>query len=128
MLCAWLSNLQAPVARREPHPTHIHAQTLQDDYFWLREKESPEVLAYLTAENDYTAAHLAGTEDLQASLYREMLSHIKETDTSLPGARRRVVLLHTHHRGKAVPDPLPPTCGSKTAPITRTRRKRCCWT
>ncbi len=77
-------DLEAPVARREPHPTHIHDQTLQDDYFWLREKESPEVLDYLRAENAYTAAHLAGTEDLQAALYREMLSHIKETDTSLP--------------------------------------------
>ncbi len=77
-------DLQAPVARREPHPTHIHGQTLEDDYFWLRDKDSPEVLAYLKAENDYTVAHLVGTEQLQAALYREMLSHIKETDTSLP--------------------------------------------
>ncbi len=73
-----------PVARREPHPTHIHGQALEDDYFWLREKESPEVIAYLQAENAYTAAHLADTAPLQAELYREMLSHIKETDTSLP--------------------------------------------
>ncbi len=73
-----------PVARREPHPTHLHGQTLEDDYFWLRDKESPEVTAYLTAENAYTNAYLAGTQDLQAALYREMLSHIKETDTSLP--------------------------------------------
>ncbi len=95
--------LQAPVARREPHPTHIHSQTLDDDYFWLREKESPEVIAYLTAENEYTASHLAGTEDLQASLYREMLSHIKETDTSLP-VRDGLWFYHTHTiEGKQYP-------------------------
>lgn len=78
------SEATAPVARREPHPTHLHGQTLEDDYFWLREKESPEVIAYLEAENAYTAAQMAGTETLQDELYREMLSHIKETDTSVP--------------------------------------------
>lgn len=75
---------QPPVARREPHPTHLHGQTLEDDYFWLRNKESGEVLDYLRAENSYTAAVMAGTEPLQEQLYREMLSHIKETDTSVP--------------------------------------------
>ncbi len=73
-----------PVARKEPHPTHIHGQVLQDDYFWLRSKTSDEVLAYLQAENDYTAALLKPTAELQETLYREMLSHIKETDTSVP--------------------------------------------
>lgn len=73
-----------PVARREPHPTQIHGTTLEDDYFWLRDKNSPEVIAYLNAENEYTAAQMAGTEALQKSLYDEMLSHIKETDTSVP--------------------------------------------
>ncbi len=76
--------LQPPVANRIPHPTHIHGQTLEDDYFWLREKDAPEVRAYLEAENAYTDAVMAPTKELQETLYREMLSHIKETDTSLP--------------------------------------------
>ena len=63
-----MPSVQPPVARREPHPTHIHNQTLEDDYFWLRNKDSEEVLAYLRAENDYTAAVLAGTEPLQDEL------------------------------------------------------------
>lgn len=75
---------QPPVARLEPHPTHLHGQTLEDDYFWLRNKDSEEVLDYLTAENDHTSAVMAGTEALQDQLYREMLSHIKETDASVP--------------------------------------------
>ena len=50
----------------------------------MRDKDSPEVLAYLNAENAYTAAVMEPTADLQATLYTEMLSHIKETDESVP--------------------------------------------
>ena len=73
-----------PVARREPKPTTIHGHTLEDDYAWLRQKGAPEVTAYLEAENAFTEAWMAPTQDLQEQLYSEMLSHIKETDESLP--------------------------------------------
>jgi len=73
-----------PVAHRDPTPTTLHGITLQDDYRWMRDKDSPEVLAYLTAENAWTAAAMAPTAALQATLYAEMLSHIKETDESVP--------------------------------------------
>jgi oligopeptidase B len=75
---------QPPVARRDPTPTTLHGVTLHDDYRWMRDKSSPEVLNYLNAENAYTAAVMAPTADLQATLYAEMLSHIKETDESVP--------------------------------------------
>lgn len=76
--------LLPPVANQEPHPTTLHGKTLEDDYFWMREKESPAVRAHLDSENAYTDAVMASTKDLQEQLYREMLSHIKETDTSVP--------------------------------------------
>jgi oligopeptidase B len=75
---------QPPEARRDPTPTTLHGVTLADDYRWMRDKTSPEVLEYLTAENAYTAAVMAHTAPLQATLYAEMLSHIKETDESVP--------------------------------------------
>jgi oligopeptidase B len=75
---------QPPVARREPTSTTLHGVTLHDDYRWMRDKNSPELLAYLNAENAYTSAFMAPTADLQAKLYAEMLSHIKETDESVP--------------------------------------------
>jgi len=75
---------QPPSARRDPTPTTLHGVTLEDDFRWIRDKDSPEVLAYLDAENAYTAAVMAPTADLQATLYAEMLSHIKETDESVP--------------------------------------------
>jgi oligopeptidase B len=73
-----------PKARREPTPTTIHGHTLEDDYRWMRDKGSPEVLQYLEGENAYTAGIMKPTEELQAKLYAEMLSHIKETDESVP--------------------------------------------
>ena len=73
-----------PVARQDPHTTTLHGHTLRDDYGWLRNKESEEVLDYLRAENVYTEAVMAPTTELQGRLYREMLSHIKETDRSVP--------------------------------------------
>jgi oligopeptidase B len=73
-----------PVARREPTTTTLHGHTLHDDYAWLRNKDAQEVTAYLEAENAYADAWMAPTKDLQETLYREMLSHIKETDESYP--------------------------------------------
>lgn len=77
-------NLIAPVAKRIPQPTLLHGIELKDDYAWLREKDSPQVLEYLNAENAYTAACTRDTEALQGELYAEILSHIKEDDVSVP--------------------------------------------
>ncbi len=74
----------APFARKDPRQTLLHGRTLRDDYGWLRNKEAEEVLAYLRAENAYTDAVMAPTTQLQEQLYREMLSHMKETDVSVP--------------------------------------------
>ncbi|MDQ7007522.1 MAG: S9 family peptidase [Acidobacteriota bacterium] len=73
-----------PLAEQRPHLTEIHGRTLTDEYFWLRERGAPEVLAYLEAENDYTAARMAHTRDLQEELFREFRTRLKETDTSVP--------------------------------------------
>ena len=75
---------QPPTAKKVPKVETVHGQRWADDYFWLREKANPEVAAYLEAENAYTDAVMKPTESLQASLYKEMLGHIKETDLSVP--------------------------------------------
>ncbi len=73
-----------PIARRQETIHTIHGHRLADDYAWLREKTSPEVIAFLEQENAYTVAVMKPTEELQAALYKEMISHIKETDVSVP--------------------------------------------
>ncbi len=72
-----------PVARKHPAQTRIHDITLVDDYAWLRDKENPEVTAYLEAENVYADAQMAPLASLRDELYREMLSHVKQTDVSV---------------------------------------------
>src|SRR5277367_1666191 len=79
-----VTRLTQPAAKPQHKETALHGHTLRDDYAWLRDKESAETLAYLQSENDYTAAVLEPTKELQDKLYREMLSHIKETDVSVP--------------------------------------------
>ena len=73
-----------PVARKIPKTDVVHGAARQDDYFWLRDKDAPEVTAYLEAENAYADAALKPTETFQADLYREMLARIKEDDQSVP--------------------------------------------
>jgi oligopeptidase B len=73
-----------PVARRVPFQRTHHGDTFVDDYEWLRDKESPETLAYLEAENSYTesrTAHLAG---LRQQIFDEIKGRTKETDLSVP--------------------------------------------
>jgi oligopeptidase B len=55
-----------------------------DAYYWLREKDNPEVRAYLEAENAYADAVMAPTLPLQETLYREIVGRVQETDTSAP--------------------------------------------
>lgn len=75
---------QPPMTEKKPKTTNIHGVTLVDDYFWLRERTNPAVMAHLQAENDYADALMKHTAPLQDKLYNEMLSHIKQTDDSVP--------------------------------------------
>ena len=75
---------EPPVAPRRPHATVVQGERLEDDYFWLRDRDDPAVLAYLRAENEYADAILSPSRELQETLYRELLSRIKETDVSVP--------------------------------------------
>ena len=73
-----------PMAEKKTKTTKIHGETLVDDYFWLREKTSAEVMAHLQAEDAFAQAAMKHTVALQEKLYNEMLSHIKQTDTQVP--------------------------------------------
>src|SRR2546430_4499109 len=76
--------LQPPTTEKKPKVTDINGDHMIDNYFWLREKSNPSVIAHLEAENAYAAAMMKPTEALQEKLYNEILSHIKQTDVSVP--------------------------------------------
>jgi len=73
-----------PIAARKPRTLENHGDVRVDDYFWLREKDAPEVTAYLEAENAYTQAMMKPSAGFQRTLYKEMLARIKETDMGVP--------------------------------------------
>ena len=72
-----------PTARKHHTETQMHGVVLADDYAWLRDKENPDVTAYLEAENAYADAVMAPLAGLRDELYQEMLSHVKQTDISV---------------------------------------------
>ncbi|HUE02078.1 MAG TPA: S9 family peptidase [Bryobacteraceae bacterium] len=76
-----------PVAPTVDHREVRHDATVVDNYYWLREKSNPKVVAYLEAENAYTAAMTGNLAPFQDALYKEMLGHVKQTDLSVPVRR-----------------------------------------
>lgn len=93
----------APVAKQIRVTCTLHGDTRIDNYAWLREKENPEVIAYLGAENAYTDAILKPTEAIQEKLYGEMLSHIQQTDLSVPYELRGFEYFTRTEEGKQYP-------------------------
>jgi len=75
---------EPPSAPRRPRSLTHFGDERVDDYFWLRDRDDPAVLAYLSAENDYAAEALAPTAALEAAIYDEIISRIEETDVSAP--------------------------------------------
>ncbi len=74
----------APKAAKRPHSTSVHGRQLQDEYFWLRDRENPQTLAHLQAENEYTALVTQPLERLRQDIYQEMRARIQEEDTTAP--------------------------------------------
>lgn len=77
----------APVAAKHPITREFHGRSFVDNYEWMRDKESPETLDYLRAENDYTESQTKHLEGLSENIFQEIKSRIKETDMSVPVRR-----------------------------------------
>lgn len=75
---------EPPMAARKPRDLVAHGHTRVDDYYWLRERENPEVVAYLEAENEYLEAVMAPTQTLQEQLYEELVGRLQPDDASVP--------------------------------------------
>ncbi len=77
-------DVRPPIAAKRPVKLEKHGHVRLDDYYWLRERENPEVRAYLERENAYTEAVMAHTGALRETLFEEIKGRIKETDSSVP--------------------------------------------
>ncbi len=76
--------VEPPIAKIVPHEMVKHGHERVDDYYWMRDRENPEVIAYLEAENKYTESAMKHTRNLQDDLFDEIKGRIKKDDASVP--------------------------------------------
>jgi oligopeptidase B len=76
------ANATPPIARRVPHVLAVHGDERHDDWYWLRDRDDPEVIAYLEAENRYADAQLAPLIPLRDRIFAEIKGRVQETDES----------------------------------------------
>ena len=93
----------APLAKQIPKNLTIHDDVRIDEFYWLNDRENPEVIDYLNKENDYYNAHTSHTKDFQVSLFDEMKSRIKEDDSSVPYKYNGYWYITKYEKGKDYP-------------------------
>ena len=77
-------SIEPPSAKQVPHERTYHGNTVIDEYAWLADKDNPDTIAYLTAENAYTDAATAGLGSLQDQIFAEIKARTQESDLSVP--------------------------------------------
>lgn len=101
--CKTEEKMEAPVAAKIPKELTIHGDTRVDNYYWLRERENPEVIAYLEAENAYRESVMKGTEQFQKDLFEEIVGRIKQDDESVPYKENGYYYYTRYEEGKEYP-------------------------
>jgi oligopeptidase B len=76
-----------PMAPKRPYQITQHGETRTDNYYWMRDRDDPEVIKYLRAESDYLEEVMGHTKPLQDMLFSEMMGRIQETDSTVPEKR-----------------------------------------
>jgi len=95
--------MEAPVAAKKPKELTIHGDTRIDNYYWLKERENPDVIAYLEAENAYRESVMKDTEGFQNDLFDEIVGRIKQTDESVPYRKNGYYYYTRYEEGKEYP-------------------------
>ncbi|MFC7357004.1 S9 family peptidase [Jejudonia soesokkakensis] len=96
-------DIKPPVADKIAKNLEIHGDVRTDNYYWLNQKDEPEVIDYLERENDYYAKMTAHTDDLKQSLFEEIKSRIKEDDESVPYFYNGYYYITRYETGKDYP-------------------------
>ncbi len=95
--------VSTPIAKKTPKELEIHGDVRVDNYYWLNDRENPDVIDYLERENEYYNALTGHTKDFQEELFLEMKSRIKEDDSSLPYKRNGYWYSTRYETGKEYP-------------------------
>ena len=97
------NSIQPPKAKIIPKQIEKHGQIRTDDYYWLNERENPEVIDYLNKENEYYQQSTAHTKEFQKTLFEEMKARIKEDDQSVPYLYNGYYYITRFEKGKDYP-------------------------
>jgi len=97
------NSISYPIAKKKSKKLKIHHDTRIDDYYWLNDKDNPEVIDYLNSENAYTKQMMSHTEDFQKALFNEMKGRIKEDDTTVPYKLNGYWYITRYEKGKDYP-------------------------
>jgi oligopeptidase B len=92
-----------PIAEKKPKELIIHGDTRIDPYYWMKDREDPEVIKYLEEENAYREAMTVASKDFENSLYEEIVGRIKQTDQSVPYLKRGYYYYTRYEEGKEYP-------------------------
>lgn len=92
-----------PTAAKKPHQITQHGETRVDEYYWIRQREDPDVLNYLHAQMDYLEKTMQHTRSLQERLFSEMKARIQETDSTVPEERGGYLYYERTEAGKQYP-------------------------
>lgn len=95
--------MKAPVAKKIPKKLITHNDIRIDNYYWLNDRENPEVIKYLEEENAYTKEQMKSTDLLQKKLFEEMNSRIKEDDESVPYKFNQYLYITKYIKGGEYP-------------------------
>ena len=95
--------MSAPLAPKKPQLLEIHGHQRQDPYYWMNDRENPEVIDYLNAENSYLKEVMKPTEGLQKQLFEEMKGRIKEQDESVPYLKSGYFWYTRYEKGSEYP-------------------------
>lgn len=91
------------MVRKIPTRLEKDGHTRVDDYYWLRERDNPEVLAYLEAENERAEKELSHVKLLEDKLFQEIKARIKQTEMSVPYRRDDYYYYTRFEEGKEYP-------------------------
>ena len=95
--------MNVPRPKKQPFPLSLHGDTRTDDYYWMNQREDPEVIAHLEAENAYFEAKTAHLKDFREALFQEIKGRIKEDDSSVPYTNRGYVYRTAYELGDQYP-------------------------
>ncbi len=98
-----MNKIQPPVAKIIPHKLEKHKQIRIDNYYWLNDRENPEVIDYLNKENEYYEKSTEHTKVFQNYLFKEMKARIKEDDESVPYLYNGYYYITRFEKGKDYP-------------------------